>query len=300
MGLSENPMVLTGEVMDQEECLATWTETENKRALQGLFFCRMLLAYYFGDLQLAEEMSVKQSSPMELGFAPWLAPRTMFQGLIAFALFKETGRRKYWRRGCSFLKKLDAFYASGNVNCHHMIALLQAEQASICCKDPVVVQREYDDAITCAAKLGFKHNQALGNERAGVYFLEQKDKEWATTYLTRAMELYCRWGARAKVQQMEEKFGDLVQPRVSACRHSTAMRGRPRLQDVAIKNGGPCSIFNIKNLNSSSSPASAVISRTLSRAERQGVGYDISNSSEGAVLQVGRTSISTTDGRKVR
>jgi hypothetical protein len=44
MGMSENPMTLTGEVMDQEECLATRTESENERVLQGLFLCRMLLA----------------------------------------------------------------------------------------------------------------------------------------------------------------------------------------------------------------------------------------------------------------
>jgi predicted ATPase len=245
MGMSENPVVLTGEVMDQEECLATWTKSENKGALQGLFFCRMLLAYYFDDLQLAEEMSAKQISPMELGFGPWLAPRTMFQGLIAFALFKATGRRKYRRQGCSFLRELDAFFAGGNVNCHHMVALLRAEQASICCKDPVVVQREYDTAIMCAGKLGFKHNQALGNERAGVYFLEQKDEEWASTYLTRAWEIYARWGARAKVRQMEEKYGDLVNPRASGLRISAAIMGRPRLQDVAIKKGGPISMFNM-------------------------------------------------------
>jgi predicted ATPase len=248
MGMSENPVVLTGEVMNQEDSLATWTESENKGALQGLFFCRMLLAYYFDDLQLAEEMSAKQISPTELGYVPWLTPRTMFQGLIAFALFKATGRRRYRRQGCTFLRKLDAFFAGGNVNCHHMVELLRAEQTSICCKDPVVVQREYDKAIKSAGKLGFKHNQALANERAGVYFLEQNDEEWASTYLTRAWELYASWGARAKVRQMEEKFGDLVIPcaRASGGRVSIAMKGRPRLQDISIKKGGPVSMFNMR------------------------------------------------------
>jgi hypothetical protein len=30
------------------------------------------------------------------------------------------------------------------------------------------------DAITAAGKLGFMHHQAVGNELAGVYFLEQR------------------------------------------------------------------------------------------------------------------------------
>jgi hypothetical protein len=156
--------------------------------------------------------------------------------------------------------RLDAFFAGGSVNCHHIVALLRAEQVSVCCNDPVVVQREYDEAIKRAGKLGFKHNQALANEKAGVYFLEQKDEEWASIYLTRAWEIYGRWGARGKVRQMELKYGDygdLVTPRASGIRVSVAFRGRPRLQYVAVKNGGPVSIFNIYfKYSSESLPAS--------------------------------------------
>jgi histidine kinase len=235
MGLNENPVVLTGDVMDQEECLANWTESENKRALQGLFFSRMLLAYFFDDLELAADMSSKQISAVELGFAPWLPPRTMYQGLIAFALFKSTGRRGYRRQGRRFLRKLESFLSRGNVNCHHMVLLLRAEEACASCKSQVDVQRAYDEAIKGAGKLGFKHHQALGNEKAGVYFLEQNDTEWASTYLTRARELYVRWGAVAKVRQIEEKFGDLVLPRSSDVRKSAFIIGRRRLDGLAIQ-----------------------------------------------------------------
>jgi hypothetical protein len=57
-----------------------------------------------------------------------------------------------------------------------MMLLLRAELASLDYRDSKKVQRSYDDAIAAAGKLWFMHHQALGNERAGVYFLKRNDR----------------------------------------------------------------------------------------------------------------------------
>jgi hypothetical protein len=92
-----------------------------------------------------------------------------------------------------------------------MLLLLQAETLSASSAESEVVRKSFDDAITMAGKLGFLHNQALGNERAGVYFLEQGDNAWASTYLSRARQLFREWGAMAKVKQMDLKYRDLFE-----------------------------------------------------------------------------------------
>jgi hypothetical protein len=97
------------------------------------------------------------------------------------------------------------------MNCSHMLLLLQAETLSASSAESEVVRKSFDDAITMAGKLGFLHNQALGNERAGVYFLEQGDNAWASTYLSRARQLFREWGAMAKVKQMDLKYRDLFE-----------------------------------------------------------------------------------------
>jgi hypothetical protein len=92
--------------------------------------------------------------------------------------------------------------------------------------------------ITAAGKLGFMRHQAIGNERAGVYFLEQqKDKAWASTYLSRAWALFELWGAQAKVRHVETKYKELaLQPANSGARSSVIM-ARTRFDDMPVDTG---------------------------------------------------------------
>jgi histidine kinase len=211
---SADPTILTGAVMDQDEYLTKWSNTQNPLPLDLLCLNRVFLAYLFDDLHLASEMASKLSSPFKAGRKFMLAPRLLFEGLVAFGLARATGgrRRRYQRQGKKILHRLEQFVRDGSVNCCHMMLLLRAELASLTCsKDTKKVRFAYDEAIAAAGRLGFTNHQAVGNERAGVYFLEQKhDRDWASTYLTRACELFDQWGANAKVKQMEEKYSDLV------------------------------------------------------------------------------------------
>jgi predicted ATPase len=212
MGQSDDPKILTGEAMDQEEYFQMCTKTQNQRGLQLLRLTRMFLAYFLNDLQLANRMAAKLDPPVKDGPVPYLGPRFLFEGLIAFGLAKSTGRRRRYRsRGLRFLRKLEKFVDEGNNNCHHMMLLLRAELASLDNDVSREVQVAYDKAIRSAGRMGFMHHQAVGNELAGVYFLEQRnDRTWASTYLTRSWELFDQWGAKPKTQHMEEKYKDLV------------------------------------------------------------------------------------------
>jgi predicted ATPase len=61
-GNSNETVVLSGEFMNQEEQSREWTRTGNERALQHMYFHRMMLAYFFNDLELAGQMSEKMWS----------------------------------------------------------------------------------------------------------------------------------------------------------------------------------------------------------------------------------------------
>jgi len=72
-----------------------------------------------------------------------------------------------------------------------------------------------DEAIRVAGKSGFTQNEALANERVGKFFHERDDIEWASFYLDRAHKLYKRWGARAKADQLEARYGDFVEDKTT-------------------------------------------------------------------------------------
>jgi hypothetical protein len=239
MGQSDDPTILSGEAMDQEECLQMWTKDPKSRALQFLRLNRMILAYFFDDLPLADKMASELCPPIKFGRGVWLAPRFLFEGLIAFGLVKSTRhRRRYQRRGLRFLHKLEIFVRSGNVNCHHMMLLLRAELASLDNGVSREVQAAYDKAIRAAGRMGFTHHQAVGNELAGVYFLEQgKDRAWASTYLSRARELFDQWGAKAKVQHMDKKYKELVVRSNGLLLRSRSLSARTRFEEMAGNSG---------------------------------------------------------------
>jgi hypothetical protein len=117
--------------------------------------------------------------------------------------------------------------------------LLRAEYVALTSSsDPEKVQRAYGDAITAAGRVGFMHHQAMGNERAGVYFLEQqKDKAWASTYLSRARELFELWGAQAKVRHIIAKYKELdIQP-AKYIGKGSAMMARARFDEISGDSG---------------------------------------------------------------
>jgi predicted ATPase/signal transduction histidine kinase len=67
----------------------------------------------------------------------------------------------------------------------------------------------YDEAIDAAQKNGFIHHQAVAAECAARFYLEHKKTRIAQVYLGQAHHLYAKWGALAKVKQLEEKYPNL-------------------------------------------------------------------------------------------
>ena len=64
----------------------------------------------------------------------------------------------------------------------------------------------YEKAIRSAHVHGFVHNEALANELAGLFYAARSYEKIATTYLQEAHDCYLRWGADAKVQQLEQLY----------------------------------------------------------------------------------------------
>ena len=197
-----------GSIMGQSIALP---EERSKMEKQFFYRQQMILAYYLGDITLASEMSSKLSSPYTEGPVSWLPPRLYFQGLVAFAMFRSTKKHRYYKQGQSCLRRLRKFTKEGNVNCHHMFLILEAEFLSLRRykkkKRFETVRKAYNGAIVAAGRLGFLNDQALANELAGSYCLKVVDgAPFVSLYFTRAYDLYRRWGASAKAKQLKQRY----------------------------------------------------------------------------------------------
>jgi hypothetical protein len=235
MGRSEDPLVLTGEYMDQEEKLAEWKRTDHQFVACFYYLFRMMLAYIFGDFELAGVMGGKMGNLYVEGPSPWVAYRFLFRGLTGFARYSTSRKRSHLGIGNTSIKQFEKWTKDGVINCRHMLLLLKAEKLAVLCKaHPKKVQIAYDEVISVTARLGFLDSHAIAIERLGVYFLAQEDTYNASNYLGRAREAYRRWGADGKVKQLQVKYQGLLDDDDTGAQGiSSNLKGRARLGDYS-------------------------------------------------------------------
>jgi PAS domain S-box-containing protein len=91
----------------------------------------------------------------------------------------------------------------------HKYALVAAELAAVEGRD-LEAMRLYEQAIRSAFEKGFIQDSAIGAERAADFFARRGLGKVAQSYRYEARELYRRWGALAKVAQLDAHHPDIA------------------------------------------------------------------------------------------
>jgi tetratricopeptide (TPR) repeat protein len=201
MGRNDDPLVLSGEAMSQEKMLQV-ADNDSNPALRSMIQCyRLQLAVYFGEYELAAKLSglasdIKKTNPSK----PMIWRTALFEGITAFEMVR---RGKIWWKGTAMkaLKNTQKWVQAGNVNCVHILFMLQAEKAASE-KDIEEARKLYDKAIVTSARNGFRNDRALASERCGGILYDAGDKAWATDYFKKANEGYSEIEAFGKIDQM--------------------------------------------------------------------------------------------------
>jgi predicted ATPase/signal transduction histidine kinase len=118
------------------------------------------------------------------------------------ALLKHHRQLAIWAKNCP-------------ENFENRAALAAAEIARINGRDLDAMQL-YEQAIRSARANGFVHNEAVANERAGQFNLARGLETVGYAHLHNARDCYGRWGATAKVKQLDDRYSRLRHERPSA------------------------------------------------------------------------------------
>lgn len=86
--------------------------------------------------------------------------------------------------------------------------LLGAEIARLRGRD-MDAMRLYEQAINAARDSGFVHNEAIAHERAAIFYADREFDTSAAAHLSAARSCYARWGAEAKVKQLDRLHPEL-------------------------------------------------------------------------------------------
>ena len=131
-----------------------------------------------------------------------------YEALILMAVYAEAiPPRQAWYRYRIHVcrRKLQIWARYAPANQQHRVDLLAAEYARIT-GDSASAMHGYAKAIVSSREAGYIHEQALTNELAAQFYLSLDNPEMARILLIEAYRGYKRWGATAKLQQLEAAY----------------------------------------------------------------------------------------------
>jgi len=165
--------------------------------------------YFFGEYELAIDAAKKAQNFLWATRSFLEAAEYYFYAALAWAAFSDLAPEG---RSAESLKQVREYYEQVSTwagNCNENFAtreaLLAAELARLEDRN-LDAELLYERSIQLAQGQGFIQNEALANELAAQFYRARELDTIAHAYLRNACNAYMRWGADAKVQQLDRLY----------------------------------------------------------------------------------------------
>lgn len=214
LGQSKNPTCLIGDVYNEEQWLPLAIEANDRLGLHLLYLNKLILCYLFGEQPQAIQNAVMAEQYLDGVIAMVVVPLFHFYDSLAhlgmFADASDTEKEALLNRVITNQAKMQNWADHAPMNFSHKYHLVEAEKARVLGK---VLEAEefYEQAIAGASKNKYIQEEALAYELAAKFYLERGREKIAQTYMKEAHYGYTCWGARAKVEDLEAKYPQLLQ-----------------------------------------------------------------------------------------
>jgi predicted ATPase/signal transduction histidine kinase/tRNA A-37 threonylcarbamoyl transferase component Bud32 len=217
LGKAEDPRRLIGESYDEEEMLPHHLKAHDRNALCQIYLNKFLLCYVFHDYPQAGKNAALAEAHLDSLVGTAAVPAFyLYDSLTRLALLPDVQASEH----TDFLEKIAVnqekmqFWAQhAPMNYLHKFYLVEAERARVLRKDGEA-REFYDKAITLAHDNEYLNEEALAYELAGRFYLARGQSHLARYYLHDAHYAYRRWGALAKVQDLEKNYPQFFETRV--------------------------------------------------------------------------------------
>ena len=210
-GRTQNRLSYNDAEFDETECLQRMKQFPSGNALFYIYKLRTCFIYNdnskaLGCLREADKwIQGVISAPYNVDFCLYA-----FLTLTALVPEMKVGEKRSARRRLKKeYRQMRRWAEHCPVNFQHLRRLMEAEMARLSGKLQEAEIR-FDQAIKAAHENEYLCDEALANELAAKYYLEQDRENIAGLYMKSARYLYARWGASAKVGHLEETYGQLL------------------------------------------------------------------------------------------
>lgn len=173
---------------------------------------RAILRFLFGEIGLAKADTVQARQYMAGGAGTICeAGLYFYDSLIAIASLPESqpDLEAQWQRIEENQAKLLHWAEHAPMNYLHKWQLVEAEKYRVS-KQKAEAISFYDQAIAGARENHYLHEEALANELAAKFYLAWGKVKVAQAYLQEAYYCYASWGAKAKTDDLEKCYPQLL------------------------------------------------------------------------------------------
>jgi len=209
MGKSDDPCCLNGERCDEQKVLPLYLASNNLNALGYFYYNKLTLYSLFQDYPRAMEAANQTEKYLEgiIGFM--LVPLFYFyDSLVRLAMLSslpKPDKKFFLKKVKANQKKIKKWAHHAPMNHQHKFYLVEAERHRVLGKNKEA-REYYDQAIALAHKHEYRNEEALANELAGQFYVARGQNSLANYYLHEAHYAYSRWGAVAKVKDLEKRY----------------------------------------------------------------------------------------------
>ncbi|MBD2465550.1 AAA family ATPase [Oscillatoria sp. FACHB-1407] len=208
-GQSETPSRLVGGLYDEEQALSWTIAAKDGTGLHFFYLNKLILCYLFGEY----EQAAKTATLAE----PYLNTAT---GLMSVAVFRfydslivlsvlanaaNSEKASWLNRVNANQEKMQKWAYHAPMNFLHKYHLIEAEKARVLGQF-LEAEEFYERAIAGAAEHEYIQEEALAYELAAKHYLARGREKIAQTYMKEAHYCYDRWGATAKVEDLENRY----------------------------------------------------------------------------------------------
>ena len=209
MGRSANPIYLNGEAYNQENRLRQHEPEDNGTSIFFVYCYQLFLCYLFSDYsQAVENASLTAPYVVYLESTPPVSMYYFYSSLAQLATYSGSSDRAQEKILEAVAVNQNKLWVSADhapMNHLHKYQLVQAEKARVL-GQLFEAEEFYEQAIQGARENEYIQEEALAYELAAKFYLARGREKFAQTYMKEAHYCYERWGATAKVKDLENRY----------------------------------------------------------------------------------------------
>ncbi|WP_265277308.1 AAA family ATPase [Nostoc sp. KVJ3] len=214
LGLAEHTTFLSGKALEETEFLQQLQSAKDGYGLYIFHLYKLMLCFLFGEIEPAKNHAIEVRRYFMAGAGLVSEPVFyLYDSLLTLAqLNPQLDETSEALQGViENQTKLQQWAYHAPMNYQHKVDLVEAEKCRVLGQKAEAIEF-YDKAITLAKANEYTQEEALANELAAKFYLDWGKKRIAGEYMIAAYYAYSRWGAKAKVADLEARYPQLLRP----------------------------------------------------------------------------------------